>query len=82
MEQGFVYILSMNNGKYYTGSTTDLERRITQHQNGLVKSTKLFIPIGLLYSRKYDTIKEARQKEYLLKKQKDRKQIERFMQGL
>jgi len=82
MEQGFVYILSMNNWKYYTWSTTDLERRITQHQNGLVKSTKLFIPIWLLYSRKYDTIKEARQKEYLLKKQKDRKQIERFMQWL
>ena len=78
----FVYVLSMKNSKYYVWSTTDLERRIIQHQNGYVKATKLFIPIWLLYSRKYDTIKEARQKEYSLKKQKDRKQIEKFMQWL
>ncbi len=76
----FVYVLSMNNWKYYVGSTTDLERRVIQHQKWHVKSTKLFIPIWLLYSRIYDTIKEARQIEYRLKKQKDRKQIETFMQ--
>ncbi|MCX6822779.1 MAG: GIY-YIG nuclease family protein [candidate division SR1 bacterium] len=81
MVSGFVYVLSMNNGKYYVGSTNDLERRIVQHQKGYVKATKLYVPIGLLYSKKYDTIKEARQVEYLLKKQKDRKQIEKFMQG-
>jgi predicted GIY-YIG superfamily endonuclease len=80
MVNWFVYVLSMNNWKYYIWSTTDLERRIIQHQKWYVKSTRLFIPIWLLYSRKYDTIKEARQKEYLLKKQKDRKQIEKFMQ--
>jgi hypothetical protein len=33
-----------------------------------------------LYTKKYNTIKEARQKEYALKKQKDRKKIEKFMQ--
>ena len=80
MVNWFVYVLSMNKWKYYIWSTTDLERRIIQHQNWYVKSTKLFIPIWLLYSRTYDTIKEARQKEYLLKKQKNRKQIEKFMQ--
>ena len=70
----------MKNWKYYIWSTINLDKRITQHQNGEVKSTKPFIPIRLLYSRNFNTIKEARQKEYRLKKQKDRKQIERFMQ--
>ena len=76
----FVYVLSMNNWKYYIWSTTDLERRLIQHQRWYVKATKLYVPIWLLYSKKYDTIKEARKKEFLLKKQKDRKQIEKFMQ--
>ena len=80
MRMWFVYILSMNNWKYYVWSTTDLERRIAHHQNGKVQSTKYFTPLWLLYSRKCTTIREARQVEYWLKKQKDRKQIERFMQ--
>jgi len=81
MNHWFVYVLSMKNWKYYVWSTTDLKRRIIQHQYGKVKSTKHLIPVWLVYSRQYTTIKEARQMEYWLKKQRDRKQIERFMQG-
>jgi len=75
---GFVYILSMNNWNYYVWSTTDIERRYIQHQKGYVISTKRFLPVHLVYHTKYDTLKEARQIEYWLKKQKDRRQIEKF----
>jgi putative endonuclease len=39
----FVYIIKMANGKFYTGWTTDLERRFRQHQEGKgAKTTKAF----------------------------------------
>lgn len=34
MMKGWMYILLCADGNYYTGSTNDLERRITQHQLG------------------------------------------------
>ncbi len=79
MVSGFVYILSMNNWNYYVWSTTDIERRYAQHQNRCVTSTKRYLPLKLLYYTKYATLKEARQVEYWLKKQKNRKQIEKFI---
>ncbi len=43
-----VYILFCSNGEYYKGCTNDLERRISQHQNGQVPSTKDLLPITLI----------------------------------
>lgn len=36
----YVYFLRLKSGSVYTGSTSDLKRRIGQHRNGVVKSTK------------------------------------------
>ncbi len=37
----YVYILkSQKHGKLYTGSTNNLKRRLTEHNNGTVKYTK------------------------------------------
>ena len=33
-KKGHMYILECSNGKYYTGSTVNLEVRIAQHQSG------------------------------------------------
>jgi putative endonuclease len=43
----FVYILLCENGAYYTGYTTDLERRYKEHQEGLAKCkfTRSFKPL-------------------------------------
>ena len=32
--KGYMYILECADGSYYTGSTTDLELRLQQHQSG------------------------------------------------
>lgn len=37
MKTGFVYILECSDGSYYTGVTNDPERRLYEHQSGLVK---------------------------------------------
>jgi predicted GIY-YIG superfamily endonuclease len=66
MKKGYLYILkSEKNNKYYLGSTIDLNRRLYQHNNNLVLSTK--------------DIKTARQIEYKLKKQKRRDIIEKII---
>ncbi|RXR19354.1 GIY-YIG nuclease family protein [Flavobacterium amnicola] len=58
--KGYMYILECADGSYYTGSTIDLERRITQHQNGEgANHTKKRLPVKLLYYEEYQRIEEA-----------------------
>ena len=56
----FVYVLkSKKDNRFYIGSTTDLNRRLKQHQSGYVQSTKTRLPIELYAYQFCDTIKEA-----------------------
>ena len=58
--KGYMYILLCADGSYYTGSTTDLERRLEQHQNGEgANHTKKRLPVSLLYYEEYSRIDEA-----------------------
>jgi len=51
----FVYILiSKKDKKRYIGMTSDLNRRLFEHNAGLVKSTKNRTPLELLYFEKFD----------------------------
>jgi len=62
----FMYILECNDGSFYTGSTTNLERRLWEHQNGEgANYTKKRLPVKLVYSEEYDRIDETfyREKE-------------------
>lgn len=46
----YMYILKCANGKYYTGSTKSLDRRLEEHQSGLGASfTKKHLPFKLVY---------------------------------
>jgi len=57
---GYMYILECNDGSYYTGSTKNLKRRLTQHQNGTAANhTKKRLPVNLLYYEKYHRIDTA-----------------------
>ena len=56
----YMYILLCADGSYYTGSTTDLVRRLEQHQNGEgANHTKKRSPVSLLYYEEYSRIDEA-----------------------
>ena len=58
--KGYMYILLCANGKYYTGSTNDLERRLTQHQNGEgANFTKKHLPVELVYYEEFQRVDEA-----------------------
>ncbi|NGP90216.1 GIY-YIG nuclease family protein [Fodinibius halophilus] len=46
----YVYLLeSKNDGNWYTGYTRDLRKRLQQHRQGKVPSTKHRLPITLIY---------------------------------
>ena len=58
--KGYVYILKCANDSYYTGSTTDLERRLWQHQNGEgANFTKAHLPVELVYVEEFSRIEDA-----------------------
>jgi putative endonuclease len=60
MPKGYMYILRCADGTYYTGSTTDLEKRLLQHQKGEgANYTRKNLPVELVYSEEYERIDEA-----------------------
>lgn len=80
MERFGVYILqSLKNGHYYTGSTSNIEKRLIIHNKGLVKSTKNLRPLRLMVFVSCDSEAEARRYEYRLKKYKRRDILERVI---
>lgn len=77
--KGFVYILKSEFGRYYVGSTLNLERRFSEHKKGLTYSTKRMGKLELVFSQEYETIKKARQIEFKLKKFKRKEIIEKIV---
>ena len=64
----FVYILKSNDGRFYTGYTTDLERRFKEHQSGLGgKFTRSFGAEAVLYHEAYESKSEALKREAQIK---------------
>ena len=65
----YVYILkSLKDEKLYIGSTNDLKRRLSEHNNGLNRSTKARRPFEVRYYEAYASEYDARKREYALKK--------------
>ena len=65
----YVYFLkSLADNKLYFGSTNDLRRRLSDHNNGKVPSTKARRPFELRYYEAYIKESDARKREASLKK--------------
>ncbi len=76
---GYVYILSNSSGKFYIGSTDNLDRRLKQHQSGHTHTTYRMDNIKLVFSQEYQTLEEARKNEVKLKKLKRKDYIEKIV---
>jgi putative endonuclease len=65
----FVYVVRTRGGALYTGITTDLNRRINQHNDGTgAKAIKaLGRPVKLMYYEKYKDRSKASKREYEIK---------------
>ena len=58
--KGYMYILVCADGSYYTGSTTNLDLRLQQHQSGEgANHTQKRLPLELVYYEEFDRIDEA-----------------------
>lgn len=67
----YVYVLkSGKDNKLYIGSTSNLKKRLKEHNNGKVESTSYRRPLEIIYYEAYKEEKTARKREKLLKKGK------------
>lgn len=65
----YVYIVVCEDGTYYTGYTTDIEKRLKAHNEGKgAKYTRARLPVQLIYHETFDTKSEALKREYAIKK--------------
>ena len=69
----YTYVLySSKFDEIYIGQTGNLETRLDKHNNGLVFSTKPFLPWKLIYYEEFKTRSEAMKREKELKSHKGR----------
>jgi len=77
------YILySSKLDKYYVGSTTDMPRRLEDHNRGKEKFTRTGCPWILVYTEVFIELLDARRRELYIKKQKSRKYIETLVRSV
>ena len=63
-----VYIVACRDGTYYTGYTTDVARRVAEHNAGDgAKYTRGRRPVELVHVETYATQSAAMQREYAIK---------------
>jgi putative endonuclease len=67
----YCYILKCSDGTFYTGWTTDPERRVTQHNKGIgAKYTSTRRPVILVYLEPLSNRTDAMKRELAIKKMK------------
>jgi len=69
MKKHFVYILKCKDNTFYTGYTKNIKERVKVHNSGKgAKYTRSRLPVKLIYSESFKTIKEAYKRELAIKK--------------
>ncbi len=64
----FLYILKCSDNSLYTGITTDIFRRIKEHNSKIgAKSLRGRLPVELVYTEEYSNQKEAAKRERNIK---------------
>ncbi|AFH49489.1 Hypothetical protein IALB_1782 [Ignavibacterium album JCM 16511] len=68
MTKFFTYILfSAKHNKHYFGHTSNLQKRISDHNSGLSTFTKKYLPWELIYFEEFDSRAEAMKREKFFK---------------
>ena len=83
----FVYILKCSDNSYYTGVTKNYEKRVYEHQNGMIPGcyTHSRRPIELVLIEEFDDIRKAIEREKQIKgwsRNKKQALIERNFEAL
>jgi putative endonuclease len=77
----WVYIVECADGTYYTGITTNVQRRLREHNFSFksAKYTRSRRPVKLVYSEESLNRSEASKREYRIKKLSRQKKISLIM---
>jgi len=80
----YTYVLKCEkSGTFYTGATSNLERRLEQHRNGKVYYTKIRRPVHLIYFEACLNKEDAYRRERYLKTGMGKRYLRnRLKQGL
>jgi len=78
----YTYVLkSEKDGRFYTGVTNDLRKRLSEHNKGIVKSTKYRIPLRLIYYEACISKEDAYIRERYLKTGKGKRYLYNRLKG-
>lgn len=78
-KKGYVYILKDKGGKFYVGSTDNLERRLKQHKSGHTQTTRNMDNFKIVLKQEYDSLDLARKVELKIKKLKRKDYVEKMV---
>ncbi|MFI5359223.1 MAG: GIY-YIG nuclease family protein [Halanaerobiales bacterium] len=77
----YTYIIKCADETFYTGYTTDLERRLAEHNSGLgSRYTRGRLPVSLVYYEEHNSRSAAMKREYSIK-QLTHKEKEELIRG-
>jgi putative endonuclease len=77
----YVYVLRCSDGSFYTGYTTDVKRRVREHDAGDgAKYTRGRTPVELVHVERFDCKSAAMSREYEIK-QLSRAEKEALVEG-
>ena len=78
-----VYVLkSLAQNKTYVGLTSDIERRLAEHNVGRSRSTKPYRPWELVYHEEYVSRDDARKREKYLKAGSGRELLRKILNSV
>ena len=74
----YTYIVQWADGTLYTGWTTNVMRRLKEHNEGNAgaKYTRAKRPVNLVYYEGYETKEEAMRREYAIKQLTRKEKLE------
>jgi len=78
-EMYYTYIVECKDGTFYTGWTTDVTRRIIEHNEGKgAKYTRARNPVQLRHYEEFMTKQEAMKREYAIKQLSRKQKMQLF----
>ena len=77
----WIYVIECADGSFYTGYTTDVERRVREHDRGEgAKYTRGRTPVELVHAERFESKSAAMSREYEVK-QLTRREKERLVES-
>ena len=77
-----VYVLrSLKDGKRYIGYTSDLPKRLKEHNSGKTESTKRRRPFDVVYKEEFQEEEDAKTREKFFKSGVGREELHKLLPG-